>query len=397
VPTRWLMLVILSLVRLAMSYQFQSVASVSSELVEEFGFSYAEVGTLIGFFLLPGLVFAIPVGLATRHTTDKSLLLLGAALMIAGGLIMGSAGGAVGLYVGRLVTGLGGTIFNVILTKMVTDWFFEKELVSAMAIVMSAWPCGIGLGLVSHGLIAANYGWSGVMHASAIVTALALLLAALAYRDAPVADTGRKQNLRLSLPRRQFAHTGVVGLAWTLFNVSFVVIISFSPDVLIDHGYDPMAARSATSLMMWVSMLAAPIGGRLTELTGRVTWWILGTLLVSCIPIVTISQGMLPTLSFIVLGILISIPVGAMVSLMSEAVSSENRGPGLGIFYTWFYAGMAIGPALAGWTRDQTGDPASPILLAASLLVVAVLLIGLLRLLQVIWPIEQTASSVQGD
>lgn len=396
-PTRWLMLVILSLVRLAMSYQFQSVASVSSELVERFGFSYAEVGTLIGFFLLPGIVFAIPAGMATRYTTDKNLLLIGAALMIAGGLIMGFASGAIGLYVGRLVTGLGGTIFNVILTKMVTDWFFEKEIVSAMAIVMSAWPCGIGLGLVSHGLIAADYGWSGVMYASAIVTALALLLAALAYRDAPFADTGRKQTLRLSLPRRQFAHAGVVGLAWTLFNVSFIVLVSFSPDVLIDHGYEPIAARSATSLMMWVSMFAAPVGGRLTELTGRVTWWILGTLLVSCIPIVTIAQGMMPTLSFIVLGIFLSIPVGAMVSLMSEAVSPENRGPGLGIFYTWFYAGMAVGPALAGWTRDQTGDPAAPILLAASLLVIVVLLVSLLRLLQVTWPIEQTTPSMQVD
>ena len=50
------MLLILFLVRLAMGYQFQSIASISSHLVSELGFSYAEIGTLIGFFLLPGIV-----------------------------------------------------------------------------------------------------------------------------------------------------------------------------------------------------------------------------------------------------------------------------------------------------------------------------------------------------
>src|SRR5688572_22409355 len=121
---RWLMLLVLFLVRLAMGYQFQSVASVSSYLVEELGFSYAEVGTLIGLFLLPGIVIAIPSGLLTRAVTNKNLLLMGAATMVAGAVAMGTAETPRELFAGRLVTGVGATIFNVILTKMVTEWFF---------------------------------------------------------------------------------------------------------------------------------------------------------------------------------------------------------------------------------------------------------------------------------
>lgn len=49
-PMRWAMLLLLFIVRLSMGYQFQSVASVSTALVHEFGFSYAQVGTLVGFF-----------------------------------------------------------------------------------------------------------------------------------------------------------------------------------------------------------------------------------------------------------------------------------------------------------------------------------------------------------
>lgn len=387
-PTRWLMLVILFLVRLSMGYQFQSVAS---ELVARFGFSYAEVGTLIGFFLLPGVVVAVPIGLATRHTADKNLLLLGAALMIAGGLAMGLAGGPTALYAGRLATGIGGTIFNVVLTKMVTDWFFEQEIVSALAIVMTAWPIGIALGLVSHGLIAEGYGWSAVMHATAAVVLMGLLLTAVAYRDAPAARNTAADTLRLTLPLRQFVHTGIVGFAWTLFNVCFIVIVSFSPDVLIARGYTPLAAQSATSLTMWVTMLSAPLGGRLLELLGRATASIAVTLLLSSAAIVALLLGLSPELSFVVFGAFVGMPVGALVALMSEAVTPENRGPGLGIFYTWYYAGMGIGPGLAGWTRDLTGSPAAPLQLAAAMLAAVVLLIGLLRLLQAVWPIEPAA------
>ena len=58
-PLRWTMLVVLFLVRLAMGYQFQVVASVSPHLVDDLGLSYTQIGTLIGFFLLPGIFIAI--------------------------------------------------------------------------------------------------------------------------------------------------------------------------------------------------------------------------------------------------------------------------------------------------------------------------------------------------
>jgi len=75
---RWLMLLILFVVRLAMGFQFQSVASTSAQLVETFGLSYAQIGTLIGFFLLPGVFISIPSGALTRTVSDKNLLMAGA-------------------------------------------------------------------------------------------------------------------------------------------------------------------------------------------------------------------------------------------------------------------------------------------------------------------------------
>ena len=121
---------------------------------------------------------------------------------------------------------------------------------------------------------------------------------------------------------------------------------------------------------------------------GHVTPAIAVTILIGAGATVAISQGMAPEVSLILLGIFSGIPAGALLALSAEAVRADNRGPGLGIFYTWFYAGMAAGPALAGWTRDASGSAAAPILLAAAMMALVVFWVGILRVLQALWPIE---------
>ena len=55
-PNRWLILAALFLARSTLGYQYQSVASVSPLLVDDLGINFAEVGALIGFYSLLGIV-----------------------------------------------------------------------------------------------------------------------------------------------------------------------------------------------------------------------------------------------------------------------------------------------------------------------------------------------------
>jgi predicted MFS family arabinose efflux permease len=394
-PIRWLMLGVLFLVRLAMGYQFQSVASVSAQLVENLGLSYAQVGTLIGLFLLPGIAIAIPSGALTRAVRDRFLLLAGAVAMIVGAVLMGSSADATSLYAGRLVTGIGGSIFNVILTKMVTEWFIEHELVTALAVMLSAWPVGISLGLVTQGLIADAHGWPWAMYATGVVAFVALVLTATLYRDPPGAARRPDQPLRFGLPRRQLIHVSIVGVAWTLYNMAIIIVVSFLPDVLVSHGYAPNPARSVTSLATWTMLLSLPLGGRLLEASGRITAWITATLALAAIAMLTASQGVAPEALCIAIGVSLGIPAGALMALSAEAVTPANRGPGLGVFFTWYYVGMTLGPAAAGWLRDVTGRADAPIVLGAAASVVVIAAVGALRLLQRIWPIERAQGAMR--
>jgi fermentation-respiration switch protein FrsA (DUF1100 family) len=76
----------------------------------------------------------------------------------------------------------------------------------------------------------------------------------------------------------------------------------------------------------------------------------------------------------------------------SEAVSTGNRGPGLGVHYTWYYAGMTVAPAAAGWLRDTVQHAGAPVLLAGALMVATVFAVLLLRLLQARWPIQRVTA-----
>ena len=60
---RWLILAVLFVVRAAMGFQYQSVGSVFSFLVEDLNIDYAQLGALIGLYQLPGIALAFPGGL----------------------------------------------------------------------------------------------------------------------------------------------------------------------------------------------------------------------------------------------------------------------------------------------------------------------------------------------
>ena len=74
---RWIILVLLFVARIGLGFQFQTLGSVSSELVDELGLNYTEIGSLIGLFMVPGMFLAIPAGLAGRFVSDRFIVGLG--------------------------------------------------------------------------------------------------------------------------------------------------------------------------------------------------------------------------------------------------------------------------------------------------------------------------------
>ena len=190
VGERWLILAVLFLARTAMAFQFQAVAALSSLVVADFEIDYTQLGLLIGLYLLPGTVIAYPGGLLGQYFGDKRIALIGVSLMVAGGLLTATEDYPT-VLAGRLTSGVGAVLLNVLLTKMTTDWFVGREIGTALALLVSSWPIGIGLALIILPWLAGRTSFTTALASTAAFAALALMLIATLYRAPPVAVAPR--------------------------------------------------------------------------------------------------------------------------------------------------------------------------------------------------------------
>jgi predicted MFS family arabinose efflux permease len=380
---RWIILAVLFFVRTVLGLQFQSVASVSPFLIDVLDIDYTRLGMLIGLYQLPGIVLAFPGGLLGKRFGDKRVVITALVLMAIGGLIMGLNDSYALTIGGRLLSGMGGIFLNVLLTKMVADWFAGKEIITAMAILMSSWPFGISLGLVSLGPLAAVSSWQLVMYLTAGACLFALVLVATVYRPPPVAKGQREgESTRLELSQQEMWLVILAGLIWTLFNVGFIALPSFAPAFLTSIGYTVTYAASLVSLVTWIVIPAVQLGGFVSERLRRPN-----VILAICFLGVTVVMWMLPywpypLVSFILLGLLFGPPTGIIVALPMEVLHPENRAAGMGIFYTSAYGGVTALTTLAGFSRDLTQRAAAPILFGGILLIIAVIILVIFRTLQ---------------
>ena len=83
--TRWLILTLLFVPRIGLGFQFQTLGSVANELVGKLGLNYAEIGSLIGLFMMPGMLLALPARLVGRFMSDCFIVGLGIIALAAGG------------------------------------------------------------------------------------------------------------------------------------------------------------------------------------------------------------------------------------------------------------------------------------------------------------------------
>src|SRR5258707_14517921 len=86
---RWVALAVLTAARVSMAFQFQSLASVAPILVRDMGLGFADVGFLVGLYMLPGVVLAVPGGWLCERFGDKREVTAGVRLMGAGDLSSG--------------------------------------------------------------------------------------------------------------------------------------------------------------------------------------------------------------------------------------------------------------------------------------------------------------------
>lgn len=381
---RWLVLAGMVFARIAFAFQFQALAVVAPGFIEPLALDALAVGTLVGLYMMPGLLLAIPGAMLSQWVGERRFLLGCLALMVAGGVICGFAQGYWSIWAGRLVSGAGAIGMTVVMAKIVIDWFQGREIATAMALFLAGYPGGIALALVTLGGLATPAGWSHAFLATAALALAALIVFAATYRPAPALAASPGAGVQPSTG--EIGMVCLAGLIWALYNAAYIVIVSFVPLFLRATGMAPGPAASVVGVGMWVAIVAGPLGGALADRLRRPTalivacvlLWGLGFLLV-----IPWAHSLPLLLALVALTSFVgNLVAGPIVALAAEVLRPEARSTGMGIYYTILYAGLALGPVLAGFASDATGSPAAPIYLVAGLAALTVLALGVFRGLQ---------------
>jgi MFS family permease len=263
---------------------------------------------------------------------------------------------------------------------MTAEWFAGKEISTAMSIMLISWPFGIGLGATVFGAVGATSSWRLVQHLAAALAAGAFVLVAILGRDAPgVGATGSSLRFLPNLSRRAWALTLTAGVAWMLFNVSFIVVVGFGPGLLQARGATLGHAGFLVSLAIWISTIALPLGGAVVDRTRRPDLAVVLGCLLTGGAIMAMPLIGPPVVWLLLAGVAAGLAPGALVALVPGSVSTEQLAAALGLFYSIFYLGMAGMQPLAGLLRDVTGNPAAPLFFAAATMMLTVVALGAFR------------------
>lgn len=365
----WRILIALTLARASMAYQFQLVPALAHHYVDELGLSYAQLGTLAGAYLLPGVLAALFGGWLGTRIGDFRTVALGLALMTGGGIIAALSANFDVLLAARVAAGVGAVCLNVLVTKMTGDWFQGRaDMPTAMGILVSSWPAGLALAMLTIPLVDAAVGTMAAHVTAPLLCMLALILLAGVWTppEADGAAAVSAPGALGSLPsRNELTLIFVSGVIWAIYNTAFIGIIAWGPGVMIASGMDGVAASAVVSLAGWTMIVSVPIGGWLASRTRRRDIVPLASFALSgalALGLAAGPSGAVAAPLLVALGLAIGPAAGLIMTLPVAVTRRAVRSVSMGIFLAIYYALMGGAPSALGWLLERTGDPAAPIL-----------------------------------
>ena len=381
IDKRWLILFLLFFARISLGFQFQTMGSVSSQIIDELSFNYTQIGSLIGLFMVPGLFLAIPAGLTGNFLSDKSIIGLGLLSLSLGGGIASLSETYELLFSGRLICGVGFVFSTIFFAKVTTDWFEGKELATAMSILVMSWPFGIAMGQIGHGWLATNFDWRWAFIIASSYCAISALLIMILFHSPPHIKS-EKVVFGIRLTGNELLLTLVASSAWGLFNAGYVVYLSFGPSILIAQGMNTVSALGVISIASWIMIFSGALCGYIADRSGRPDLIVFICLTFSMLSLLSLCFTTANLMSVLIFGLIGMAPAGLIMALAAKAMRPENRALGMGIFFMGQFFLQGPAPAIAGWIYDNTLSPTFPMLFGIFLFLstaIATVVFNLLR------------------
>jgi MFS transporter, FSR family, fosmidomycin resistance protein len=356
-----------------------------------FGLSFAQVGLLKTLYSGSMAALQVPASLLAERVGERVLLAFGTLVAAAGFIVSGWTAGFVGLALCLMLSGAGASVQHP-LGSALTSRAFEgdkqraalgtynfsgdigKVLLPALCAALLAvldWHAVTSLmGVI--GLCAALALWFAVPRALQQAVASAQVMdASAAAGAAPVIPT----SARSALANPGFISLSAIGVIDSATRMGFLTLLPF---VLIAKGASVTQVGFALSLTFaggaagkfFCGLIAARAGVlRTTILTELAT----AAGIVALLPVsLEVSMLLLPAI-----GIALNGTSSVLYGTVAELVPGPLRARAFGVFYTLTIGAGAVSPSLYGLLGDAIGVPRTYGVIAAVVLLVLPLTLGL--------------------
>ncbi|MEO9247737.1 MFS transporter [Citricoccus nitrophenolicus] len=351
-------------------------------LQSEFGWGRGQIN-LASLVSSLGLAFALPfVGKLLDRFGVKRVTLVSVPLLVITLAMLGlfTSSLAVFLMFYAFAGLLGAGTSAVTYSKAIVEKFDTRRGIALGIMAGGLGSAGLLLPPLM-GMIIADAGWRGAYLTMAALAALPFVLVFFARLSAPsstamepLAGTATKPaHLREAIRRREF---WILCAAFFLLGWALLTMVPHFVPLLIDSGVDPVQAAFLSSLIGVGTVIARPVIGWLFD-RFYATYVAVPMFIAAAIGCLLLLWGgaALAPLTALLIGIGFGAEIDLMSYLSSRYFSRQSFASLYSFVYSLFMVGSALGPVVAGFFFDSQGSYSSPLVMAASMMAVAAILL----------------------
>lgn len=388
--TRWLILLLVSLVMAANYYFYDSLTPIKYILSSHLGFSSTDYGIVQGFYAFPntfllmailGGIIADRLGIRLTGFVFISFMVIGSWLTFYGASDIYNNGG-IGydlmnsflkkfspsvkmMALGMLFFGLGAETSIVVFNKIIVKWFLEKEVAFAFAINLGIARFGTALAIKMGPRFAEKDWlmpiWFGVLLLSISFFAFLFYMIKDRQLDKQIKDKSTltdQEKFKLSdltelLKIKSFLY---ITFLCVTFYAAFFPFLKFAPDFFLNKfGVSEKASGDITFWLPIGTVVFTPIFGWLIDKYGKAaSFMVVGSLILIVVHFTFAFTNINPYFLCFLLGIAFSLVPAAMWPSVAHIVNENRLGTAYGMMFSLQNLGLFAFPILAGYILDKT-------------------------------------------
>ena len=381
---RFLVLFFAGILTIGSYFAYDSIGALAPLMIEDMQIGREKIGMMYSFYSWPNLVMVFIGGFLIDRFGTRKMSLIFSALIVLGAAIVAAAPVFWLMLLGRTVFGVGSESLIVAQQTILAKWFKGKELALAFGLSLTFSRLGTLSSFNTEARIAEHFSsWRIALWAAALFCLLSLLsnlvyvflerralaptASGLGRVELSEAPAGEK--IVLADVKRFRASFWFITLLCVTFYSAIFPFTAFSTDFFhTKWNYSVTAAGRITSIIIFASMILAPILGRMVDKVGRRgTLMMVGSvMLIPCYLIMGFTHFS-PVAPMVVLGLAFSLVPAALWPSIPLLVEKKSVGTAFGLLAVVQNFGLAGFPWVVGALRDATQTYTSGMAVFASL------------------------------